>query len=115
MSEVRRCQYIKADGAQCPSPALRDHNECYFHHNWRERELRRIRDLELQPPLVPDPMDENALQGALTEILRLMLMDEIDNHRAGLLLYALQNAGNSLDQLWYSDTPADTERAANPK
>jgi hypothetical protein len=42
-------------------------------------------------------------------------MDEIDDHRAGLLLYALQNAGNSLDQLWYSDTPADTERAANPK
>jgi len=112
MCELRRCQYIKADDSQCGAPALRDHHYCYFHHNWRESEVRRLRGLEQQSPLamgLPDPMDENALHGALTEVMRLMLMDEIDDRRAGLLLYALQTASNDLNQLWYCDSTKEME------
>ena len=106
MSEVCRCQYIKSGDVQCGSPALRDHTYCYFHSNWRESELRRLRGLE-QPSFaigLPDVEDTNAMQGALTEVIRLMLTDQIDDRRAGVLLYALQTASSDLDQLWYCDS-----------
>jgi len=117
MSEVHRCQYIKADDSQCGAPALRDHHYCYFHQNWRESELRRIRGLEQPSPFaaaLPDCTDANAIQGALTEVIRLMLMDEIDDRRAGLLLYALQTACDDLDQFWCCDTP-ETELASHSR
>ena len=112
MSEVYRCQYIKGDGIQCGAPALRDHTYCYFHNNWRESELRRLRGEEQSPfPMgIPDPEDANAIQGAFTQIIRLMLTDQIDDRRAGLLLYALQTSAINLDQLWYADAPEDPDR-----
>lgn len=113
MLEVYRCQYLKADGIQCGSPALRDHIYCYFHNNWRESELHRLRGEEQSPfPIgIPDLEDPNAIQGAFTEVMRLMLTDQIDDRRAGLLLYALQTAAVHLDQLWYSDAAEDIDVA----
>ncbi len=112
MPEVHRCQYIKSDGRPCGFPALRDHSYCYFHNHWRESELRRLRGLEqesLFPMGIPDPGDPNAIEGALTEVMRLMLTDQIDDRRAGILLYALQTASGNLDQLWYCDSPEEKE------
>lgn len=106
MFEVYRCQYLKADGIQCGSPALRDHIYCYS-------ELHRLRGEEQSPfPIgIPDLEDPNAIQGAFTEVMRLMLTDQIDDRRAGLLLYALQTAAVHLDQLWYSDAAEDIDVA----
>lgn len=102
MSASPRCQYINSDGHQCGSPALRDDNYCYFHKSWRENELRRLRGL---PPClaIPDMHDENSIEGAFTELLRLMLTDQIDDARAGQLLHALQTSAPDLDELWYAD------------
>ncbi|HZU42656.1 MAG TPA: hypothetical protein VE994_08295 [Terriglobales bacterium] len=102
MSGVSRCHYINSDGRHCGSPALREDDYCYFHQNWRENELRRLRGL---PPCVaiPDMHDENSVEGAFTELVRLMLTDQIDDTRAGQLLHALQTSAADLEQLWYAD------------
>jgi hypothetical protein len=34
---IRRCQHIKVNGAQCGSPAVREHNYCYFHMRWHRK------------------------------------------------------------------------------
>jgi hypothetical protein len=107
MFEIRHCQYIKADGSPCESPALRDHSYCYFHRNWREQELRRLLGQEESrfPGELPDLQDPAVIQVAANELMRLMLTDQIDDDRAGLLLYALQTAATDLDPLWYADGP----------
>ncbi len=102
MPDICRCQYVNSDDRQCGSPALRDDLYCYLHMNWRENELRQLRGL--RPHLaVPDMQDQNSVEGAFTEIIRLMLTDQIDDTRAGQLLHALQNSAPDLDELWYSD------------
>ena len=102
MSTSPRCQYINSENDQCGSPALRDDHYCYFHKNWRDNELRRLRGL--RPSLaLPDMHDENSLEGAFTELLRLMLTDQIGDDRAGQLLHALQTSSPDLDELWYAD------------
>ena len=112
MSEVRRCEFIKPDGVQCGSPALRNETHCYFHN---QRRLEEIRQSSLQPrspfPMgIPDLENANSIQGALSEVMRLLIADQIDHRRAGLLLYALQTATHNLRQLWYPDPePEDLE------
>jgi hypothetical protein len=93
---------MNSNGHRCGSPSLRDDNYCYSHKNWRENELRRLRGLS---PCVapPDLHDENSVEGAFTELLRLMLTDQIDDARAGQLLHALQTSAPDLDELWYAD------------
>lgn len=102
MSTVSRCQYVTPDDRQCGSPALRDHNYCYLHNNWRENELRRLQGLPTCLSM-PDMHDENSVEGAFTELVRLMLTDQIDDTRAGQLLHALQTSAANLDELWYAD------------
>ena len=102
MSTIPRCQYLTSEGHQCGSPALRDDQYCYFHQNWRENELRRLRGLPASLA-IPDMHDENSVEGAFTELVRLMLTDQIDDARAGQLLHALQTSSADLEQLWYAD------------
>lgn len=111
MSEVRRCEFIKPDGVQCGSPALRKETHCYFHDPRRQNALREasLRQASPFPMGVPDLENANAIQGALTEVMRLLIADQIDNRRAGLLLYALQTASHNLRQLWYADPEEDLE------
>ncbi len=109
MSEVRRCQYTKEDGEQCGSPAQRGKLFCYFHNVWNEAESRRALEEQQSPfPMgIPDLENPNAIQGALTELMRLMLADRISDRKAGLLLYALQFAATNLKNTWSEDAPED--------
>jgi hypothetical protein len=34
---IRRCQHIKVNGTQCGSPAVNEHNYCYFHVRWHRK------------------------------------------------------------------------------
>ncbi len=113
MSEVRCCEFIKPDGVRCGSPALRNETHCYFHDQRRQEALRQasLRESSPFPMGIPDLENANAIQGALTEVMRLLIADQIDNRRAGLLLYALQTASHNLRQLWYAD-PEDVDSNA---
>ena len=109
MAEVRSCQHIKSDGIQCGSLALRDRRYCYYHNKSREYEIarRRGRRSQLRHVNIPDLENPNAIQGALGEVIRLMLTDQIDVRKAGLVIYALQTAAKNLDQLFFDEVPPD--------
>ncbi len=97
----RRCLYRRVDGRQCGAPALLEHRFCELHQTWWEAQLHEL--CGLGGSNEEEPGDETAVEGAFTELVRLMLTDQIDDARAGVLLYALQTAAASSDQLWYCD------------
>ena len=43
MRAIKICSHIKTDGSRCGSPALRHQDHCYFHHEQRKREARKLR------------------------------------------------------------------------
>jgi hypothetical protein len=94
------CNHLKEDGVYCSSPALHNHNFCYFHLNVRVRRLQMARtrmrgeSCRLQLPVLEDM---HAVQIALTQVLDALADDRIDPKRAGLMLYALQQAATNLN------------------
>ena len=108
MVEVRSCQHIKSDGIRCGSPALRDRRYCYYHNKTREYEIARRRGRRSEMRVtIPDLENPNAIQGALGEVIRLMLTDQIDVRKAGLAIYALQTAAKNLGQMFFDEVPPD--------
>ena len=113
----QQCEHIKSNGEFCGSPALRGRNYCYFHLTYRGRRLRAERaqaqvtglarayglDPEAaaaaaaQVPLELPPLeDANSVQIALMQVIDAILHNQLDNKRAGLVLYALQTASSNL-------------------
>ena len=97
-SYPNRCQHIKINGTQCGSPALRRNKFCFFHKKWHEQRIRinanqarRARSIDL-----PVLEDANSIQVAIMQIMRMTMAGQIDNKKAGLLLYALQTASCNL-------------------
>jgi hypothetical protein len=93
-----RCQHIKINGTQCGSPALRRNKHCFFHKRWHEQRVvinnaqaRRARSIDL-----PVLEDADSIQVALMQIMRMIMSGQLDNKKAGLLLYALQTASANL-------------------
>lgn len=105
MSQVeneRRCIYRRADGRQCGAPALLAHRYCELHRTWWEAQMQELCGLAACQDDGQDG-DDLAVEDAFTELVRLMLTGEIDDARAGVLLYALQTATTLPDRLWYCD------------
>jgi hypothetical protein len=94
------CNHLKEDGVYCDSPALRDQKFCYFHLNARARRLqmaqarRRGETCRIQLPVLEDM---HAVQVSLQQVLEALADDRIDHKRAGLMLYALQQAATTLN------------------
>ena len=94
------CDHLKEDGVYCDSPALHNHNFCYFHLNARARRMqmaqarRRGESCRIQLPLLEDM---HAVQSSLMQVLAALADDRIDPKRAGLMLYALQQASTNLN------------------
>ncbi len=90
---VRRCQHVKVNGTQCGSPAMREHNYCYFHMRWHMKGMQVNAYLQEQKILTLSTLeDANAIQVGLVEVMRELKSGLIDHRTAGLLLYALQIA-----------------------
>jgi hypothetical protein len=102
---VPRCQHIKTNGTRCGSPALRNHNLCFFHQRWHNARIvmpRNYPNLETRVEL-PVLEDANAIQMALTQVMRLILMEKITDKQAGRLLHALQIASLNLKNTRFED------------
>ena len=41
--KVKTCQHTMPTGQTCGSPAMRHQSYCYFHHEQRKREVRKLR------------------------------------------------------------------------
>ncbi len=94
---IPRCRHIKANGLQCGSPALSRAHFCYFHQRWRETRPNGRRVAAASPLLdLPLLEDANAIQVALQQVIAAIVNNQIDNKKAGLLLFALQTASSNL-------------------
>ena len=104
---VARCQHIKVNGTQCGSPALREDKYCYFHEQWRQKYLVTKPDIEMERGTVTLPVleDANSIQMGLGEVMRLLVIRQIDRGTAALLLYALQTASANLKRTSFEPEP----------
>jgi hypothetical protein len=90
---IRRCQHVKVNGTQCGSPAVREHNYCYFHVRWHRKGMQVNTYLREHKILTLSTLeDANSIQVGLAEVMRELKSEMIDHRTAGLLLYALQIA-----------------------
>ncbi len=96
----RTCDHLKEDGVFCDSPALHGQTFCYFHLNVRARRLqaararRRGESCRIQLPVLENM---HAVQASLMQVLDALADDRMDHKRAGLMLYALQQAATNLN------------------
>jgi hypothetical protein len=95
-----QCRHIFTDGHRCASPCLRREEFCYYHHTTRRPvanpRQRRSRRSTFHLPL---PEDRSAIQSSIGQVLQRIAANEIDHHRAGLLLYGLQIASLNLPKI----------------
>ncbi|MGA9495408.1 MAG: DUF5763 domain-containing protein [Terriglobales bacterium] len=95
---VASCQHTKKDGSPCGSPALRNQQFCYYHD--RQRPV--IQNLPGSAKFPPAPFflplleDANSIQRAIGKVLEHLLHRRLDPKKAGVLLYALQQASTNL-------------------
>jgi hypothetical protein len=89
---VRRCKHIKTNGIQCGSPALREHDCCYFHRQAR-RDFPRRKAVKDVPETVIDLAlidDPDGIHYALMQVIQGVLNGTLNHKSAGLTIQALQ-------------------------
>ncbi|WP_263383435.1 hypothetical protein [Granulicella arctica] len=83
-----QCRHIFTDGHQCGSPALRTQKLCFYHHANRQpaahKTVHGITFIAL-----PAPDDFHAIQRGLSEVLRLLASNGIDDRHATALIKGL--------------------------
>lgn len=101
-----QCHHIFPDGARCGSPRMRKEQFCYFHHDTRrpvasphERIARR------STFSLFTPTTHAAIQESLGELLVRIASNDIDQRRAGLLLYGLSLAATNLHRAQRAKQP----------
>jgi hypothetical protein len=93
-----RCMHLKANGARCGSPALRDNPFCYFH------------DRCYNPPYEDEfPVLEDAasIQVALMQVLSGLRRGKLDPRCANSLFYGLQTAAANVRHARFRDYSRD--------
>lgn len=98
------CSHEFQGGRRCGSPALRDEPYCYYHHPTRrpirtmqsDRDARRARRQARQAFTLEAPTNQRELQLALSQIMQRVAANQLDNRRAGKLLFALEITGRNL-------------------
>src|SRR5271157_3764906 len=109
---VKLCLHVKEDGVFCHCPALGGRQYCYRHLRLRGQQMRMARAIAQRQPyhlVLPPLEDMNSVQAALTHVTAALTAGLLERRRAGLLLYALQQAASNLRFL----ARAQTQAAAN--
>jgi hypothetical protein len=83
-------------GKKCEAPALKGEHYCYYHTRHHIAANKKI--LPQDSIEIPVMEDRYSVQLALVEVLRHLVNNNIDRHRAGLLLYGLQIASQNVDR-----------------
>ncbi len=97
---VQICQHVKVDGALCQVPPLDGRHYCHFHLETLGRRMRLARARALREPyhlVLPILEDLNAVQVARMQVMDALAAGLLDERRAGLLLYGLQQASIDLN------------------
>ena len=91
----RICNFPKADGLPCGSPALHGKRLCYFHHRDQQRRQHAaavLRRADVLGPRLPRMKSLDDIQVALSEVMYAMVDHRISTQRAGRILFDLQQA-----------------------
>jgi hypothetical protein len=101
-SSASRCRHIKVSGTQCGSPALRNKNFCFYHHQNRPI----IADCYYKPDeystgdiTLPPFEDAHSIQAVIRQVMQMVLQKRLEQKTAGLMLYALQIASSNLKRM----------------
>lgn len=104
------CRHIMHSGVRCQAPAMRQSHFCYYHSKNRSRaRLDRLQDL-----IIPIPEDNASIRTSVTQTVNALISKHIDAKTAGLVLYGLQLAAQSLPKSLYlaPDSVRETEQSA---
>ncbi len=132
MSPVPTCNQVRTNGALCGSPRLKDGLYCYFHQRDHQRlhnlsQARTVKlstkapdrddmDAEILESLaLPVLEDANAIQVAMTTVLRAFAGNHIRPRRAGILVYGLAVAASNLPRLRLNLYQDDQVAARDPE
>lgn len=99
-------QTLSTPAHPCGSPALGGESFCFYHHPDRQHGLNRnqcrarARALRIarKTVTVPLPTTRHELLGSLHRVMILIAADQIDLRHAGVLLAALNRAGENLPE-----------------
>ena len=87
-----QCQFVRTNGTQCGSPAMRSKSLCYYHLT-----SNRPSALPGQPgyylPMLEDP---EIIQITLSKVLRSIVLGYVDLPRARAMLHGLQLAASNI-------------------
>ena len=96
---IQHCRHVKEDGVYCQGAPLRGREYCRFHLRALGHRMRMARAQARRQPhvlLLPLLEDLNAVQVARMQVLDALAAGLIEDRRAGLLLYGLQQASSDL-------------------
>jgi hypothetical protein len=104
------CQHVRENGTLCASGAVKGRAFCLFHLRTRARRLALAQAQSEEKPWrleLPPLEDMHAVQVALMQVANGLAQDAIEPRRAGLLLYALQQAASNLQATggWLRGSP----------
>jgi len=93
---IPTCHHIFADHHRCGSPSLRGESFCYFHHPSRRPAANPYAHRARRGFHLPAPRNHHELQRAIGDVITRLAANKLDVHRAGLILYSLQIAAQTL-------------------
>ena len=82
-------------GKKCEAPALKGEHFCYYHTRLHIAAKKITPSDSIEIPVIEDRC---SLQLVLALVLKALVNNNIDRHRAGLLLYGLQIASQTVDR-----------------
>ncbi len=132
MSPVPTCQQVRTNGTLCGSPRLKEGLFCYFHQRDQQRlhNLRQARTVKLSTKVpgrddmdaeileslsLPVLEDADAVQVAMTTVLRAFASNHIDPRRAGIMVYGLAVAASNVPRLRLKLYETDSVAARDPE
>jgi hypothetical protein len=91
----QECRHIKTNGHRCASPALRGMPYCYFHARFHRRHSA-LGAPAHEPAELPVMEDRSGIQLAISQVLSDLRAKRSTPREAGLALYAIQIASNTV-------------------
>jgi len=100
--DIVQCTHIKLNGYRCGSPALSGRPWCYFHARMRRGAKARL-DAAIPSLLLLE--DAESIQGALMQIIDMLLLDQIEVKKARLIIHAIEVASRNVRNLHLGQHP----------
>ena len=97
----RICNFPKADGLPCSSPALTGKKLCFYHHRDRIRQQNigsAVRRADVLGPKLPPMKSLYDIRAALNDVIQALATGSISDRRAGRVLFDIQQATTALRQ-----------------